>query len=147
MHCNALRMVERRALVREHGLRGYSRLRKTGLIAFLWDNIRSMPAQSIRSSNVHYDALRMVKLRALMRECRLRGYSKLRKAGLITLLWDIIRPAPAQSVRSRLPKPMRPPSPPPEDSFNPYELKQVLGAGSLEFLNQWKESDGCGNLP
>ena len=47
---NSLRMVELRAFAREHGLWGYSRLRKPRLIAFLWDNIQPVPAspQSVR---------------------------------------------------------------------------------------------------
>ena len=36
----ALRMPELKALAREHGLRGYSRLRKADLIAFLQNNER-----------------------------------------------------------------------------------------------------------
>ena len=36
---DTLRMPDLRALAREHGLRGYSRLRKAELIAFFWDNL------------------------------------------------------------------------------------------------------------
>ena len=39
-----LRMPDLRALTREHGLRGYSRLRKADLIAFLRDNLQCIPA-------------------------------------------------------------------------------------------------------
>ena len=34
----------------------------------------------------NYETLRMPELKALTRECRLRGYSRLRKAGLIAFL-------------------------------------------------------------
>ena len=37
-------MPDLRALAREYGLRGYSRLRKADLIAFLWDNLQPKPA-------------------------------------------------------------------------------------------------------
>ena len=39
-------MVELRALAREHGLLGYFRPRKVGLIAFLQDNVRPTSASS-----------------------------------------------------------------------------------------------------
>ena len=42
---DALRMPDLRTLAREHGLKGYSRLRKAELIAFLRDNLRPMPFQ------------------------------------------------------------------------------------------------------
>ena len=38
-------MPELKALAREHGLRGYSRLRKAELIAFLQDNERRVQRQ------------------------------------------------------------------------------------------------------
>ena len=45
---NALKIVDLRALTREHGLRGYSKLRNDGLIAFLQDNVQPTSAQSVR---------------------------------------------------------------------------------------------------
>ena len=39
---NASRLPNLRALARDHGLRGYSRLRKAELITFLWDKLRLM---------------------------------------------------------------------------------------------------------
>ena len=44
---NALRMVQLRALPSEHGLRGYSKLRKADLIDFLWDNLQSRPTLNL----------------------------------------------------------------------------------------------------
>ena len=83
---NNMTIVELRALARARKLRGYTGLRKAGLIAFLRGN--ATPERPVRPSNVHYDALRMGKLMALMREHGLRGYSRLRKAGLIAFLWE-----------------------------------------------------------
>ena len=48
---NALRMLERKALAKGHGLWGYSRLRKDDLIAFLRDSIQM---------ETNYSALRLV---------------------------------------------------------------------------------------
>ena len=52
--------------------------------------------------------MRMPELKALARERRLRGYSRLRKAELIALLQDNKHQAP------RRPHPNRPPLPPPQ---------------------------------
>ena len=93
----------------------------------------------------NYKALRMVVLRALMRENGLQGYSRLRKkkADSIAFLWDNFRPRPTlepmpaspQSVKLRIkpPKPKRPPPPPAEGLFIPYEFELS------EFPNRWKE--------
>ena len=77
----------------------------------------------------NYGALRLAKLRALMREHGLRGYHKLKKAELIAFLWDNIQLMPAQSVRSRPPKPMKPP----EDAFNPYEMGRAFRRADRSF--------------
>ena len=60
----------------------------------------------------------MPELKALARECRLRGYSQLRKAELIELLQDNEPQAP------RRPHPNRPPPPPPR-SVAPSGLSQM----------------------
>ena len=52
----------------------------------------------------------MAELKALTRECRLRGYSQLRKAELIEVLQD------NEHQASRRPHPNRPPLPPPQMS-------------------------------
>ena len=58
----------------------------------------------------NYNTLRMPDLRALMRERELRGYSRLRKAELITFLRDNLRPMPPLRPSSKpIPAP-RPPS-------------------------------------
>ena len=134
VHCDALRMVKLRALTRKCRLGGYSRLRKDGLITFLQDNAMPASPQSVRPSNVHYDALRMVELRALKRG---QGYSRLRKTELITSLQDNAIPAP--SVRPRPLKPMRPLTP-----FQRFVHSIQIRAsfkllGLSKFLNQWKE--------
>ena len=56
----ALQMVDLRVLARERGLGGYSRLRKDGLIALLWNN-----------QDRSYESMKLIELRALMREHRL----------------------------------------------------------------------------
>ena len=53
--------------------------------------------------------MRMPELKALARDHRLRGYSRLRKAELIELLQDN---APQAPRRQRPPHPNRPPPPP-----------------------------------
>ena len=92
-------IIELRALARAYGLRGYTRLRRAGLITFLWDNATPARLVSVnpRPSNMCYDALRMVELTGLVREHGLWGYSMLRRAGLITLLWEN-EPMPELSV-------------------------------------------------
>ena len=57
--------------------------------------------------------MRVPELKALVRERRLRGYSRLRKAELIELLQDNEPQAPR---RQRPPYPNRPPPPPPQMS-------------------------------
>ena len=47
---NTIRMVELRALMREHGLRGNSRLRKAELITFLGGNLHPRPTMEPSSS-------------------------------------------------------------------------------------------------
>ena len=84
-------------------------------------------------------------LRALVRECGLRGYSRLRKAESIAFLQENLEPRlppeptqqalqsieltytrpplPLVKPQSRPPKPTRPPPQPPnESSFHPYNL-------------------------
>ena len=78
---------------------------------------------------VNYNGLKMIQLRALVREHGLQGYSRLRKAELIAFLWNNIQPRPmpaspqSVSLQPRPLEPTRPPPPPPEDLFNPYELE------------------------
>ena len=58
--------------------------------------------------------MKVVNLKALAKEQGLRGYSKLKKAELITFLQNNLQPTPAP--RTRPPKPTRPPPPPPQMS-------------------------------
>ena len=66
-----------------------------------------------------YNNLRVVDLKAIAEERGLRGYSRLKKAGLIALLRDNLqshtRPPsiPTPAIRTRPPRPTRPPPPPP----------------------------------
>ena len=57
------------------------------------------------------DNMRVVDLKALVKECGLRGYPGMSKADLIELLQSDPSPAPTQHTRP--PRPIRPPSPPP----------------------------------
>ena len=59
--------------------------------------------------------MRMPELRALARECRLRGYSQLKKAELIELIRNDQQPLQIWEPY-RPPRPTRPPSPPPGQS-------------------------------
>ena len=133
---NTLKMLELKALVRERELWGHSRIRKDGLIAFLQDSVQM---------ETNYDTLRLVELKALAREHGLQGYYRLKRAELIAFLWDNVRTKPAPSVRPRT-KPMRPPLPPPEDSFAPYEVECAFGrvhrsSRSMEGVEwMWKPS-------
>ena len=147
---NILRMSELRALTRERGLRGYSRLRKDGSIAFLRDSIWMQ---------TNYNNLRLVELRVLGRECGLQDYYRLKRAELIEmhfwmrcsttgqclclfdwLMWTIDPEAQPnlQSLRDLLP-------PPSESSLTPYELEQGFTVyRSFELTNEagwmWKPS-------
>ena len=51
--------------------------------------------------------MKVVDLKALAKEHRLRGYSKFKKAELIAFLQDNLQPIPTQ--RTRPPRPTRPP--------------------------------------
>ena len=64
----------------------------------------------------NYETLRMPELKALARECRLRGYSRLRKAELIAFL---------QNNEQRQ---QRPPSPPPQGHAVPSSWMSPSGA-------------------
>ena len=58
---------------------------------------------------MEYENMRMLELKSLARERRLRNYSRMRKAELVALLQKNPPPAP----RTRPPRPTRPPPPPP----------------------------------
>ena len=58
---------------------------------------------------MEYENMRMPELKSLARECRLRGYSRMRKTELVALLQNSPPPAP----RTRLPRPTLPPTLPP----------------------------------
>ena len=132
---DALRMPDLRALEREDGLRGYSRLRKAEMIAFLRDNLRPMssprppskpmlapkcpskPMLAPRSPSNPMPHPRppskpMVALRASPKPMRLPPPLRLVKR---------------QPKHLKPPKPMRPSPPHSEDSFNPYEWGQLSG--------------------
>ena len=72
-----------------------------------------------------YKNMKVVDLEALTKECGLRGYSKLKKAKLITFLQNNLQPTqasptrpprPTPALHTRPPRPTRPPPPPPQMS-------------------------------
>ena len=81
-------MSEIRALAKEHGMRGYSRLRIDGLIGFLWDSIRM---------ETNYNAFRLVELRAFGLE-----YYRLKKTALIALIRSTPSAVMSQCLRNQL---------------------------------------------
>ena len=78
--------------------------------------------------------MKVVDLKALAKECGLRGYSKLRKAELNTLLQNDLQPTPVLCTRP--PRPTRPPSPPPPlVRFRPDRPRQAELLRQLEERN------------
>ena len=62
-----------------------------------------------------YNNTKVVNLKALVKERGLQGYSKLRKAELITFLQNNLQPStstPRPDTQTRPPRPIRPPLPP-----------------------------------
>ena len=73
--------------------------------------------------------MRMPELKSLARECRLRNYSRMRKAELVALLQNNPPPAP----RARPPRPTRPPPPPPPtQTWEPIDDRQPRKPSSQE---------------
>ena len=70
--------------------------------------------------------MRMPELKSLARECRLRNYSRMRKAELVALLQN--NPPPGQSHASAAPTPQTRPSPPPPptQAFCPNDCKGIV---------------------
>ena len=65
--------------------------------------------------------MRMPEFKSLTRECRLRNYSRMRKAELVALLQN--NPPPGQSCASAAPTPHTrpPPPPPPTQTWEPID--------------------------
>ena len=64
--------------------------------------------------------MRMPEFKSLARECRLRNYSRMRKAELVALLQNNPPPAP----RTRPPRPTRPP--PPAQTWEPIDDRKLM---------------------
>ena len=84
--------------------------------------------------------MKVVELKALAKKHGLRGYSRLKKAELITFLQNNLqptntRPPPQMSTwesSTRPPRPTRPPPPPPrQPELKPYQLKPKRGKETL----------------
>ena len=78
--------------------------------------------------------MKVVDLKVLVKEHGLRGYSKLKKAELITFLQNNLQPTPAPCTRpprpTKLPPPLEPivrPSVRPPPNLRPYQLKPKRG--------------------
>ena len=121
---NALRIPDSRGLSREHGLRGYFRLRKAELIALLRDNLRPTPSPRPRSKPVPVPRPSPKPIPAPRPPLKPipapRPPSK-----------PVLARRPSQSVKlqpkcTRPPKPIRPPLPPLEDSFDPYIMERAF---------------------
>ena len=74
--------------------------------------------------------MKVVDLKALEKEHGLQGYSKLKKAELITFLQNNLQPTPAPCTRP--PKPTRPPPPPPQLVRFRLRPKQNVMPGSQQ---------------
>ena len=107
MDCEDMRVVDLKALVKERGLRGYSRLNKAELIAFIRNNLqphtRPPPIPAPRPPPpIPIPAPR-----------------------------SIPAPRPPPALRTRPPRPTRPPPPPPvrprQQELKPYQLKPKRG--------------------
>ena len=90
--------------------------------------------------------MRMPELKALTRECRLRCYSRLRKAELIELIrnnqWNMNphlqswEPSMPQRALNRPPRPTRPLPPPPTQTWEPQtEATQPRLEGEIRTLS------------
>ena len=119
--------------LRKSGFRRYSSLRKDKLIDFLRNSIRM---------EIDYNSLRLVELRALVKERGLQDYYRSKKVELIAFLRDMSEPlrdepTPSVSPRPRsIDQPSRPTRPPPsapEDLFVPYELERDFKGAYCSF--------------
>ena len=71
---------------------------------------------------MEYENMRILELKSLAREHRLRNYSRMRKAQLVALLQNNPPPAP----RTRPPRPTRPPPPPlPTQTWEPIDDRRL----------------------
>ena len=81
---------------------------------------------------MEYENMRMPELKSLARECRLRNYSRMRKAELVALLQN--NPPPGQSRASAAPTPhtrLSPP-PPPTQTWEPIDDRKPRKPSSQE---------------
>ena len=125
---NALRMPDLIALVREHGLiRGYSRLRKAELIAFLWDNLPPMPSPRTHTcSKTSFETYTCFKTSFKTFTCSKTPFETYACSEAFTI-------SKASTKCTRPPKPMGLPPPYSEDSFNPYKLGRAFRRAHWSF--------------
>ena len=128
-------MPDLRALMREHGLRGYSGLIKAELVAFLWDNLRPMPSPRPNLKPIPAPRPPSKPMLAPRPSQLVKLQPKRTRPSKPMRLPPPPPPPPPppspQSVKlqpkcNRPPIPTRPPPPPPEDLFNPYRLGRAF---------------------
>ena len=114
-----------RALARQHGLRGYSRLRKAELITFLRENIHAQePVENHQPVGRTRDRpLRHSRSLELPRETTPNPIHRSRSLELVP---PLVRP------RRRPPRPIRPP-PPPLNHFQPHQLEQAFRGAYVSY--------------
>ena len=139
-------MPDLRALEREHGLRGYSKLRKAELITFLWDNPLThtfsktcfethtcfktpfethicfkTPFETHTCSKTPFEIYTCFKTNTYFKTSI--ETSTCSKIPFQTYACSVaFKIGKASTKMHQTPKPMRLPPPPPEDSFHPYEM-------------------------
>ena len=119
MDYNQMTVKDLRALAKDNGLRGYSKLKKSELISFIRDNLKLKPTK-----RKPLKPMTVKELRALAKDNGLRGYSRLKKSELISFIRDNLK----NPSKPRPPKPTRPPPPPP-----PYRLEQAFRGALRSF--------------
>ena len=119
MDYNRMTVKDLRALAKDNGLKGYSRLKKSELISFIRDNLKLKPTK-----RKPLKPMTVKDLRALAKDNGLKGYSKLKKSELISFIRDNLK----NPSKPRPPKPTRPPPPPP-----PYRIEQAFRGALRSF--------------
>ena len=77
------------------------------------------------SYKMDYNNMKVIDLKALAKECGLRGYSRLKKAGLIAFLQNNLRPTPALRP---IPAPRLIPTPRPLPALRPIPAPRLIPA-------------------
>ena len=126
-----------RALAKEHGLKGYSRMRKAELITFLRENLQA--PDPVRKFQTSVERTRVKPLRPKRSKSLELPHKTLSKPMRRSRSLEF-QPPPAKP-KPRPSKPIRPPPPPP-NSFQPYQLEQAFRGALRSFrINGWSKMD------